>query len=117
VQFGTPTADTGNICATLIQALEEIFSGHELYHKADVMLYDLIPAQALQTDLLGTVNPARNDRETARMRAVDSLNGRYGTNHVHYASQDLSQAWRPRFHLGSPRYTSSWAELPVLKPV
>ena len=117
VTFTTPTADTGTLCAALVHALADNFNAKELYHKADVMLYDLIPQQAVQTDLLGIVDPKKNDREKARMQVVDALNSRYGKNQLHYAAEDLSQAWRPRHNLGSPRYTSSWHELPELRAV
>ncbi len=114
VTFATPTSDTGTICAALVEALQTIINPQDSYHKADVMLFNLISQESLQTDLLGTVNPAAHDRETARMQAIDALNKRYGKNHLHYAAEDLSQAWRPRHNLGSPRYASSWAELPTV---
>ena len=113
VSFAMPTADTGNLCAALIDALGTVWNPHALYHKADVVLFDLIPEHALQTDLLGLVSPAINDRQQARMQAVDLLNSRFGKSSVHYAAEDLSRAWRPRHHMGSPRYTSAWSDLPI----
>lgn len=117
VKFSTPTADTGTLCAALVEALGDVFNSHERYHKADVMLFDLIPETALQTDLLGNVDVEGSDRSVARLAAVDALNSRYGPGHVRYAAEQLSQAWRPRFRLGSPRYTAAWDELPTIKPV
>ena len=114
VKFTTPTADTGTLCAALIQALGDTFNPQELYHKADVVLYDLIPAESLQTDLLGMVRPDQNTREVARMAALDALNARYGKQSIHFAAEHLSQAWRPRHNRGSPRYTSDWGELPTI---
>lgn len=116
VQFDIPTSDTGRICRTLIAVLEDIFSKSQLYHKADVILFDLVPAAVLQTDLFDQqARPQQYDREKSRMAAVDALNARYGPNQVRYAAQNLSQRWRPRHKLGSPAYTSSWDELPVIK--
>jgi DNA polymerase V len=128
VVFMTPTADTGSICAALIRAAEEIFNPHEQYHKADIMLFDLMPNTALQLDLrspagetqldlFGKVNVAAHDREQARMAAVDHLNDRYGKGHLIYAAERLSSAWRPRHNLGSPRYTSAWDDLPEARVV
>lgn len=116
-KFPTPTADTGTICAALINTLQAAFNPHELYHKADVMLYDLIPEHALQTDLLGEVVAATADRSKARLEAVDALNDRYGRHAVRYAAETLSRAWRPRHKLDSPRYTSAWSDIPEVKPV
>lgn len=115
VRFDVPTADTGHIAAALTEALQSIFSGSQFYHKADVMLFDLVPAASLQTDLFDRTKPAVHDKQQSRMAAVDALNARYGANHVRYAAQDLSQAWRPRHRLGSPAYTTSWDELPVIR--
>lgn len=115
VSFLTPTADTGTLSAALLTAAEALHSPHLAYHKADVMLHDLIPASALQTDLLGDVRPPQADREVARMQAVDELNERFGKGHIVFAAERLSQAWRPRYQLGSPRYTSSWTELPEIQ--
>lgn len=112
VSFVTPTADTGAICAALVRAAEEVRSPLEQYHRADVLLTDFVPRTSLQTDLFGQVNTAANDREAARMAAIDSLNERFGKGHILYAAERLSNAWRPRHFLGSPRYTSAWTELP-----
>jgi len=116
IRFDIPTADTGRICKALVEALGEIFSASRFYHKADVMLFDLVPDDQLQTDFFDQQGrPALHGREKARMTAMDSLNARYGPNQVRYAAQNLSQRWRPRHNLGSPNYTSRWDELPVIK--
>lgn len=117
VSFATPTADTGAIAAALIAALKGNWNSHLHYHKADVLLFDLVPVNAVQTDLLGAVRTADYDRAAARLQAADTLNRRYGNHTVRYAAEDLSDAWRPRHYLGSPRYTSSWSELPEAKLV
>lgn len=113
VTFLTPTASAGTICSGLVQAVGEIINPHEQYHKADVILHDLIPISSLQTDVFGQVSSSGRDREEALLKAVDALNVKFGKGHLFYAAERLSDAWRPRYHLGSPRYTSSWAELPV----
>ena len=115
VRFATPTADTGLICAALVEALSGLYNPRELYHKADVLLFDLTPQHALQTDLLGTVVVSTAERSQARLEAVDALNGRYGAGTVGFAAENLSQAWRPRRNLASPRYTTDWHELPTAR--
>lgn len=117
ISFLTPTADTGTLCGSLVAALEEIYSSRQSYHKADVLLYDFVPQTALQTDLFGNVQTGVHDREQARMTAIDHLNDRFGKGHIIYAAERLSQAWRPRHNLGSPRYTSAWDELPEARVV
>jgi DNA polymerase V len=107
----TPSADTGQLLATFERQLTNIFSGAQYYHRAGVLLQDLTPRTQLQTDLLGFVNVAQHETSQQRLQAVDTLNNRFGKNMVHYAAEDLSQAWRPRQDLRSPRYTTDWNEL------
>jgi DNA polymerase V len=81
-----------------------------------VMLYDFVPADRLQTDLLGHVDIPAHTRAHDRMDAIDQLNERYGKNTIRYAAEDLAGAWKPKYHLRSPRYTTNMDELPTVKP-
>ncbi len=111
-QFYTPTADTGLICSQLIRSLGYAFNSRQQYHKAEVVLYDLVPADSLQTDLFGAVNLATDERSRLRMQALDAVTAKHGHNALRYAAEALSSQWRPRSNLLSPRYTSSWSDLP-----
>jgi DNA polymerase V len=115
IAFPTPTADTGRITAQLTDALLAGFNSHILYHRADVLLYDLISEQALQTDLFDNMDLPALQTANARMQALDALNSRYGKGTVRYAAEDLSRAWEPKHGLRSPRYTTQWQELPIAK--
>lgn len=115
VRFGMPTADTGQITAALMHALADIYDKRAAYYRAGVMLYDFVPANVLQTDLLGAVDVKKHLGSEARMRAMDQVNERYGKRHLYYAAEDLGNKWEPRQSLRSPRYTSRWEELPSVK--
>jgi DNA polymerase V len=115
VSFDAPTADTGKIVRALVDELSKTFNPASSYHRAGVMLYDLAPASQLQTDLLGFVQPDDHTASSQRMQAVDAINQRFGKSKIHYAAEDLSQAWRPRQDLRSPQYTTNWNELPEVK--
>jgi DNA polymerase V len=113
VHFATPTADTGIIVKALTDGLEELFNSLVSYHRADVLLYNLVPADYLQTDLFGTVDIQASNASTARMQALDYINARYGKGKLRYAAEDLSKRWQPKHQMRSPRYVSNWDELPV----
>jgi DNA polymerase V len=115
ITFETPTADSGLIISRLVAALTILFQPRLAYHRANVLLYDLIDNRRLQADLFGQVDLAADQRSRARLQAVDALNQRYGRGMVHYAAEDLSQAWQPKKQLRSPRYTTSWDELPLVR--
>ena len=109
----TPTADTGHLTAMLVEAAANFFMPRKQYHRANVILYDLISQDSLQTDLFGQVNVAGADASIARLEAFDAINARYGRTTIRYAAEDLSNAWEPKHILRSPRYTTNWQELPV----
>lgn len=114
VSFRTPTADTGEITSSLVAAARTSFNPDLRYHRANILLFDLVPENMFQTDLLGETDPGRSQKSLNRLRAVDTINGRYGKRTLHYAAEDLSKAWHPRRQLRSPRYTTEWDELPIV---
>lgn len=116
IHFRTPTADTGQLVAAIIECFSKIYDKSALYHRASVTLHDFVPETYLQTDLLGEFNLAQHSKSSARTTALDNLNSRFGRRTIHYAAEDLAQAWEPRRKLRSPRYTTNWQELPAVKP-
>ncbi len=115
IRFDTPTADTGRIIAGLVHQMEAMFQPNRQYHRANILLYDLVSSKDMQADLLGYVDLTSDRRSQARLRALDALNNRYGKRTVHYAAENLSKAWEPKHQMRSPRYTTNWAELPIVK--
>ncbi len=111
VKLAMPSSDTGLLTRLLVEELGRLYDSHAVYHRAGVILYDFIPTDYLQTDLLGTVDVNRHAQSNARMEAVDEINSRFGKHKIRYAAEDLGNAWEPRRNLLSPRYTSSWEEL------
>ena len=115
VKLDAPTSDSGQIISLLVNKLADIFIPYQQYHRLGVFLYDFIPADALQTDLLGIVDTSNHDLSNARMEAIDRINQRHGKSKVHYAAEDLAITWQPKHNLRSPRYVSNWTELPTAK--
>jgi DNA polymerase V len=114
VRLYTPTADTGILCSHLARAAAQHAPANLMYHKADVILDDLVCTDSLQTDLLGSVDVIANAKSTRRMHALDALNARYGPGTLRYAAENLSNAWCPRKTMASPPYTTAWASLPTV---
>jgi len=111
VRFQMPTADTGRLASSLIKVLQAVKAEHMEYHRAGVLLYDLLPKESLQTDLLGYVDPGAHDKSNRRMHALDAMNLKYGKETLRFASELLAQSWQPKYHLRSPRYATRWNEL------
>lgn len=115
VRFMTPTADTGQICRALVDALREVHQPALGIYRVNVLFHELVPADFLKLDLFGEVSPDAHDRDQARMAAFDAINVRFGKGHVRYAAETLSKAWQPRKGSCSPRYTTHWDDLPVAR--
>jgi DNA polymerase V len=107
-----PTNDSGQILSLLVDELGAFFNSQQYYHQLGVFLYDFVPEQALQTDLLGYVDAGKHSREQARMKAVDAVNAKWGKGKLRYAAESLSDRWQPKHRIRSPRYVSNWEELP-----
>lgn len=115
--FQVPTADTGQLISAGIALLTDMYEPTTEYHRAGVWLHDFVPADQLQTDLLGTVDVREHARAMSRMQAIDGINNRYGRRTIRFAAEDLAQAWQPKHGLRSPRYVSTWEELPLARIV
>jgi DNA polymerase V len=112
LKLAQPTNDTGFIITLLVEKLKDIFSPNQQYHRLCVFLYDLVPEDALQTDILGHIDPELHDKSAARMQAVDRINQKHGRGKIYYAAEDLGRSWEPKYQIRSPRYVSNWDELP-----
>lgn len=115
VTYQTPTADTGHLIRTLVEELNQLYDPHQFYHRAGVMLYDFLPADGLQLDLLNQVDPMAYEKAVARMASIDQLNERYGKRTIRFAAESLGKKWRPVYNRRSPRYTTNLEELPEVR--
>jgi DNA polymerase V len=112
IKLDEPTLDTGVLINQAIALFSTFHEPSNWYHRAGITLSSLKPADSYQTDLLGYVRPAELSKAKARLQAVDAINTKYAAGTVRYAAQDLANSWQPLRKLQSPRYTTSWKELP-----
>jgi DNA polymerase V len=112
IRIDMPTNDSGLIISRLVTELADFYSNKQSYHRLGVFMHDFMPAAALQTDLLGFVDPATHDKAVARMQALDHINTKWGKGKLRFAAEDLSKTWQPKHQIRSPRYVSNWDELP-----
>lgn len=82
------------------------------YKKCGVSLNDLSSVDAVQLDLLSAAVDPPDER---LMSVIDTLNRRYGSGTIRFASEGIRQEWRMRSDLRSPRFTSRWDEILVVK--
>jgi DNA polymerase V len=107
------TGHTPDLIKYAGRALEKIFKPGYNYKRAGVMLSGLVPDNQIQLDLESDQGTHR--QKQAIMQAVDKINLSQGRNTVFYAAQGVAKPWKMRQLKLSPRYTTSWADLPVAK--
>jgi len=127
-----PTADTRVLVGTATRIVRHLHRPGIRYAKAGVMLVDLQPAEAMIQDELdlfvpagrdeagSELPPARGDRARL-MNAMDTLNRRFGRDAVRIgsatlaSSQEPTRSWAIRQERRTPRYTTRWDEMPVVR--
>ena len=110
-----PSSNTLDLVATAARGMRAIFKPGYHFMKAGVMLLDLVPEGQEQGEL-----PLDDDGEASArlMTAVDAINDRYGQGSIRVASagvQGEKREFEMRQQLRTPRYTTRWDELPVVR--
>jgi len=106
------TEDTAELIWYALRSIEQLFREGYRYKKAGVILTALVPAHQVQTHLFD-----RHDRERSQrlMAALDAINTQWGTGTVRYGAMGLQPRWIMRCVRRSPRYTTRWEELVVVR--
>ena len=106
------TQDTAELSGYALRGVEQIFHECYRYQKAAVILTALVPAHQVQTHLFD-----QHDRERSQklMVAIDTINAERGSGTIRYATVGLRPAWIMRCTRRSPRYTTRWEELAVVR--
>lgn len=103
-----PTSDTFALIASATRAGARIWRQGYRYAKAGVILLDLIPQHELSAQLLPSTDPVRSAKI---MRAMDTINTRFGRNTVRPAALAAPPRWSMRRFNVSPRYTTDLDQL------
>ena len=112
VTLDEPSADTARIIAAALTGLEQIYDDQFAYQKAGVTLVGIMPREAWQLSMFS--DETRRDERTSLMASIDQLNKRYGHVIFHASEKLTDDSWRSKHELRSPRYTTSWADVPRL---
>ncbi len=105
-----PTGYTPDLIKAGLELVNELFLPGFEYKKAGVMLTDIIseedvPLSFIETNYL-------DDKRKLLMNAVDRINRNNGLDTIFYASSGVKKPWSMRRARLSPRYTTSWKDIP-----
>lgn len=107
-----PTGDTRDIAGLAMRGLDLIWRDGFRYAKAGIMLGDFYQSGIAQLDMFSEQQPRAN--ADALMATLDQIN-RSGLGKVWFAGQGTDNPWQMKREMLSPRYTTCFAELPVVK--
>ena len=114
IQFSNPVNDTRSILAGANQALQDCFRQGYAYAKAGVLLNQFSHSSVIQRSLFDDLHKSFYQKQNEDlMRCIDSMNAE-GVQ-VYYASQCPGQVLPMNKKMMSPKYTTSWLELPTAK--
>ncbi|MCD6438124.1 MAG: Y-family DNA polymerase [Halomonas sp.] len=116
VSLERPTDDSRDIIAAAVQGLRRLWRKGYAYHKAGLMLLDLSPKANRQLTLTETPQTNEEAKRSERLMAtMDKLNRELGKGTVQLGLPRKGNAWSLRSERRTPRYTTQWNELLVVR--
>lgn len=113
VKLLTPTQDTRDIITAATKCLNAIWRDGQRYQKAGVMLGDFYSQGVAQLNLFDENAPRQNSEKL--MEVLDHLNAKDGRGALYFAGQGIQAAWQMKREMLSPRYTTRFNDLLLVK--
>lgn len=114
VDFPEASNDTLVLVRAAKWGARRIWKSGYRYAKAGLMTVDIVPLEASQRALIGSLDREKSGR---LMEALDACNAKHGRGAVFSAAagvQRQRKAWVTKFDMRSPRYTTRIDEVPVV---
>ncbi|CAI8702513.1 Y-family DNA polymerase [Kosakonia quasisacchari] len=113
VKLLTPTQDSRDIISAATRCLDAIWKDGHRYQKAGVMLGDFFSQGVAQLNLFDD-NAPRADSEKL-MAVLDELNAKDGRGTLYFAGQGIQPVWQMKRDMLSPRYTTRYSDLLIVR--
>ncbi|MDL4402093.1 Y-family DNA polymerase [Klebsiella michiganensis] len=113
VRLLTPTQDSRDIINAAVKCLDKIWKDDHRYQKAGVVLGDFFSQGVAQLNLFDDSAPRAGSEKL--MEVLDHLNAKDGKGTLYFAGQGIQQQWQMKRELLSPRYTTRFEDLLVIK--
>ncbi len=106
-----PSNDSRLILKTILSGLRRIYKKGYSYKQAGVYMLNLVPESQNNASLFASAQP----NDDALMQAMDGLQRRFGEGCIAIGQCKKSRHWYATRKHSSPRYTTSWQELPKVR--
>jgi DNA polymerase V len=107
------SAYTPEFISLAVSLLKGIYKEGYQYKKSGVMLTDMKNENRIQPNLFNTTYG--DDKRKQVMDVVDAINHKNGKDMISFASSGSKHDWQMKREMVSPRYTTRWDELKVVK--
>jgi DNA polymerase V len=106
------TSATNDLIKPAIALVDRLFEPGRIYKKAGIILSGIVPDASIQGNLFVT-DVKNNSRKLMQM--MDNINFSQRDDILKFAASGTTRNWKMRQELRSPRYTTRWNELYVVK--
>ena len=89
LKMTTPTDDTRWVMQAVSTLLERLYRPNYQYKQAGVLLTQLQSNSSMQLDLFAPQQAEDRTRQKRLMKAIDTINERFGKNQIHFAVQGV----------------------------
>jgi DNA polymerase V len=113
VVLSDPSDNTLTLTSAALKGLKQIYKAGFKYKKAGVILNLLADKPTMQQSLFDDMEV--KGKSAGLMKAMDSINSRFGNAAIKTAASGTKQDWQMRSGNRSPNYTTQWDELPVVR--
>jgi DNA polymerase V len=113
VVLSDPSDNTLTLTSAALKGLKQIYKAGFKYKKAGVILNLLADKPTMQQSLFDDMEV--KGKSAGLMKAMDSINSRFGNAAIKTAASGTKQDWQMRSGNKSPNYTTRWDELPVVR--
>ncbi len=111
IALADPSDNTLMLTRAALKGLKQIYQAGFKYKKAGVMFNLLADKPTVQQSLFDDMEV--KGKSAGLMKAMDSINSRFGNAIIRSAASGTKQDWQMRSGNKSPNYTTRWDELPV----
>ncbi len=114
-----PTAHTPELISSAVTILDRIYKEGYRYKKAVVYLFGLHDRYSIQQGMFENTLPwgvlPEMKKKNKLMSMVDRLNREMGSGIIHFAREGVSKRWYQKRKKVSPKYTTRWKDLPLVR--
>jgi DNA polymerase V len=110
-----PSSFTPDFLKVAREMARSLYREGYAYSKAGVYLSRIAPQKVWQSDLFEERPLESEYKKALIMRVVDFINEWWGSNTIFFGAQGTERVWKMRQERRSPRYTTRWGEIMVVR--